>query len=82
MSSPRDNRVEFVVQRYDTLIAVTKQPIVRAGRVIAILTFSTSFTDVATATTGRDLLSLAAHVTDDRLLLYRLETRGRRGHAP
>ncbi len=63
--------VELHVTRHDSSIALRKMPIVRDGQVTAILTLSTDVTAIAAASTERDLLTVAAHATDDRLFLYR-----------
>lgn len=64
---------EVHVGRAGELLSLRKMPVVRDGSVVAILTVSTDVTAMATAETERDMLAVAAHATDDRLYLYRIE---------
>lgn len=64
---------EVQVGRAGELLSLRKMPVVRNGSVVAILTVSTDVTAMATAETERDMLAVAAHATDDRLYLYRIQ---------
>lgn len=67
---------EMQVTRFEILISLSKNPVVRDGRVVAILTVSTDITDLATTSSQRDLLAVAAQATEDRLSLYRITPDG------
>lgn len=62
--------VEITIRRYQQLAALKKLPVLRDGKVVAVLTLSTDITDLATAESQRDLLVLASATTSERMLLY------------